>query len=90
MGVSLPLTPQLRAQLQAWLMEDLGRGDLTAPALQGRSARAYWVSKAEGVFCGGTLLAPLLQSLDAQAQVRLMVSEGERVGCGQRLLELEG
>ncbi len=90
MGVSLPLTPQLRAQLQAWLMEDLGRGDLTAPALQGRSARAYWVSKAEGVFCGGTLLGPLLQSLDAQAQVRLMVSEGERVGCGQRLLELEG
>jgi len=90
MGLSLPLTPQLRAQLQAWLMEDIGRGDLTAPAVQGRPARAHWISKAEGVFCGGELLEPLLHNLDAQAQVRLLVSEGERVGCGQRLLELEG
>jgi nicotinate-nucleotide pyrophosphorylase (carboxylating) len=71
-------------------MEDIGRGDLTAPALQGTHARAHWISKAEGVFCGGVLLAPLLQSLDPQAQVRLLVAEGEPVGCGQRLLELEG
>jgi nicotinate-nucleotide pyrophosphorylase (carboxylating) len=71
-------------------MEDLGRGDLTAPALQGRRARAHWMSKAEGVFCGGGVLAPLLQSLDPQGQVRLLVSDGESVACGQRLLELEG
>jgi nicotinate-nucleotide pyrophosphorylase (carboxylating) len=90
MGFSLPLTPQLRTQLQAWLMEDLGRGDLTAPALQGRPARAHWMSKAEGVFCGGGVLAPILQSLDPQAQVRLLVSDGESVACSQRLLELEG
>ncbi len=50
MAVSLSLTPQLRAQLQAWLMEDLGRGDLTAPALQGRHARAHWIAKPMGCF----------------------------------------
>jgi nicotinate-nucleotide pyrophosphorylase (carboxylating) len=76
--------------LQAWLMEDIGRGDLTAPALAGTHARAHWVSKAEGVFSGGVLLEPLLHSLDPQAQVRLLVAEGELVGCCQRLLELEG
>ncbi len=90
MAAPLVITPQLRAQLQAWLMEDIGRGDLTAPALQGTHAKAHWISKAEGVFCGGVLLAPLLQSLDPQAQVRLLVAEGDPVGCGQRLLELEG
>ncbi|MEN9878105.1 MAG: hypothetical protein RLZZ158_1144, partial [Cyanobacteriota bacterium] len=32
----LPITPALRQQLQGWLMEDIGRGDLTAPALGDR------------------------------------------------------
>jgi len=90
MAVSLLLTPQLRAQLQAWLMEDLGRGDLTAPALQGRHAHAHWICKADGLFCGGVLLAPLLHQLDPQAQVRLLVAEGQPVRAGERLLELEG
>ena len=90
MGVSLTITPQLRAQLQAWLMEDLGRGDLSAAALQGCQGRAYWIAKAEGRFCGGVLLQPLLQELDPDGQVRLLVEEGARVIAGQRLLELEG
>ena len=84
------ITPQLRSQLEAWLMEDLGRGDLTAPALQGITARAHWLAKAEGLFCGGVLLEPLLQALDPCGQVRLLVAEGEPVQPGQRLLELEG
>jgi nicotinate-nucleotide pyrophosphorylase (carboxylating) len=54
-GPFLSFTPALEAQLRAWLDEDLGRGDLTAPALAGRPARAHWVSKAEGVLCGGSL-----------------------------------
>ena len=39
-GPFLSFTPALEAQLRAWLDEDLGRGDLTAPALAGRPARA--------------------------------------------------
>ncbi len=87
---TLPFTPALQQQLRAWLQEDLGRGDLTAPALQGRSARAHWISKADGVFCGGVLLEPLLHFLDPAAQVQVLVQEGQPVGAGQRLLELEG
>ena len=85
----LGITPRLRAQLQAWLSEDLGRGDLTAVALQGREGRAHWIAKAEGRFCGGILLEPLLHELDPRGQVRLLAVEGASVAVGQRLLELE-
>jgi nicotinate-nucleotide pyrophosphorylase (carboxylating) len=86
----LSFTPALEAQLRGWLDEDLGRGDLTAPALVGRSGRAHWVTRADGVFCGGVLVAPLLAILDPRASVRLLVADGEPVVAGQRLLELEG
>ena len=90
MVIPLSITPQLRSQLEAWLMEDLGRGDLTAAALQGRQGAAHWIAKAEGRFCGGVLVVPLLRLLDPSAQVHLQVAEGELVRPGQRLLELEG
>ena len=86
----LAITPALRRQLADWLAEDLGRGDLSAAALAGRSGRAHWLAKAEGVFCGGVLAAPLFQQLDPAVAVRLLVADGEPVQPGQRLLELEG
>ena len=86
----LAITPALRRQLAAWLEEDLGRGDLSAAALAGRRGRAHWLAKAEGVFCGGVLVAPLFQQLDPVVMVRLLVADGEPVHPGQRLLELEG
>jgi nicotinate-nucleotide pyrophosphorylase (carboxylating) len=89
MVAPLLITPQLRAQLEAWLMEDLGRGDLTAPALHGCHGAAHWVAKAEGRFCGGVLVEPLLCLLDPAARVRLLVDEGELVKPGQRVLELD-
>lgn len=86
----LPFTPALEAQLRGWLDEDIGRGDLTAPALIGRPGRAHWVTRADGVFCGGVLVGPLLALLDPQTSVRLLVADGEPVVAGQRLLALEG
>jgi nicotinate-nucleotide pyrophosphorylase (carboxylating) len=86
----LSITPQLRTQLQAWLSEDIGRGDLSAAALQGGQGQAHWIAKAEGRFCGGVLLEPLLQQLDPEGDVRLLVAEGAPVAPGQRLLELQG
>jgi nicotinate-nucleotide pyrophosphorylase (carboxylating) len=86
----LPLTPTLLRQLEQWLAEDLGRGDLSAAALVGRSGRAHWQCKADGVFCGGVLVEPLFRLLDPQVQVRLLVADGTPVRAGERLLELEG
>jgi len=89
----LTLTPRLRRQLADWLQEDLGRGDLSAAALQGRRGEAHWIAKAAGVFCGGLLLEPLLRELEPQTeawQLRRLVADGTAVTPGDRLLELEG
>ncbi len=87
---SLTLTPELRSRLESWLAEDLGRGDLTAPALFGCHGRACWRAKADGLFCGGVFVEPLLHALDPKAKVQLLVSEGASVSVGQDLLRLEG
>ena len=86
----LPFIPELELQLRAWLAEDIGRGDLTAAAMAGRPARAHWLAKAPGVFCGGVLLEPLFRLLDPAVRLQLLVVDGEPVELGQRLLELEG
>jgi nicotinate-nucleotide pyrophosphorylase (carboxylating) len=86
----LPLLPQLQRQLADWLSEDLGRGDLTAPALSGCRGAAQWLAKADGVFCGGVLVEPLFRLLDPQVDVLLQVADGQPVRAGQLLLELEG
>ncbi|PZV02487.1 MAG: carboxylating nicotinate-nucleotide diphosphorylase [Cyanobium sp.] len=86
----LPFSPALEQQLRSWLAEDLGRGDLTAPALAGARGRAHWIAKADGVFCGGVLVEPLFRLLDPALAVRVQVADGEPVASGQRLLELEG
>ena len=90
---SLTITPRLRRQLGDWLQEDLGRGDLTAPALQARRGQAHWVAKADGVFCGGVLVEPLLRELqppDGGCRLQRLVADGARVRAGDRLVELEG
>jgi nicotinate-nucleotide pyrophosphorylase (carboxylating) len=81
---------QLEPMLRAWLAEDLGRGDLTLPALAGAHGRAHWITRQSGVFCGGVLVEPLFHLLDPAVQVRLLVADGEAVQPNQRLLELEG
>jgi nicotinate-nucleotide pyrophosphorylase (carboxylating) len=88
-AASLPLTPALRQQLRDWLQEDLGRGDLSAPALASGRCRAHWISKASGVFCGGTLLDVVFRELDPTASVELLVADGDVVSLGQRLVNLE-
>ena len=91
MNVEQPLTtPRLQAQLQDWLAEDLGRGDLTAPALGGRRAQASWIAKQQGVFCGGSLALRLFRMLDPELEAECLVPEGAAVQSGDRLLRLEG
>ena len=91
MNVEQPLTtPRLQAQLQHWLAEDLGRGDLTAPALSGRRAQASWIAKQEGVFCGGSLALQLFRLLDPKLEAECLVPDGAAVQSGDTLLRLDG
>ena len=91
MNVEQPLTtPRLQAQLQHWLAEDLGRGDLTAPALSGRRAQATWIAKQDGVFCGGSLAVQLFRLLDPQLEAECLILDGAVVQPGDTLLRLDG
>ena len=83
-------SPALTASLEAWLAEDIGRGDLTAAALQGQQGQAHWVAKQPGRFCGGPLAQRLFQRLDPGVSVRLLRQDGDAVEVGDCLLELQG
>ena len=84
------MTPALQQHLQAWLQEDLGRGDLSAAALQGCRGQAHWLSKADGVFCGGQLAAAVFGLMDSGVTAQVLVNDGEAISAGTRLLKLEG
>ena len=83
-------SPALTAALEAWLAEDIGRGDLTAAALQGQQGQAHWVAKQPGRFCGGPLVQCLFQRLDPGVSLRLLRQDGDAVEAGDCLLELQG
>ena len=84
------MTPALQQHLQAWLQEDLGRGDLSAAALQGCRGQAHWIAKADGVFCGGQLAAAMFGLMDSGVTAQVLVNDGDAISVGTRLLELEG
>ena len=83
-------SPAFCRAVDQWLEEDIGRGDLTAPPLQGRQAVAHWVSKSTGRFCGGPGVEQLFQRLDPHAQINWLVDEGAPVQAGDRLMEIRG
>ena len=84
------MTPALQQHLQAWLQEDLGRGDLSAAALKDCRGQAHWIAKADGVFCGGQLAAAVFGLMDSGVTAQVLVNDGEAISAGTRLLELEG
>ena len=87
---ALPWTPELCHNLERWLQEDLGRGDLSAPAVAGIQGSAVWLAKAPGCFCGGPLAARLFQLLNPAVRVQVLVADGNDVVPGTELLRLHG
>ena len=83
-------SPAITRALDRWLEEDIGRGDLTAAALQGQQGQAHWVTKQVGRFCGGPLVQRLFQRLDPGVSVNLLREDGAAVAEGECLLELQG
>ena len=80
----------LTRALERWLEEDIGRGDLTASALQGKHGHAHWIAQQPGCVCGGPLVQQLFQRLDPEVSVHLLRDDGAAVEVGDRLLDLEG
>lgn len=79
-----PLLPGLDIALddclQAWLEEDVGRGDWTTVglgALAQRPGQAIWVTRAPGVIAGLPFARRLFQQLDADVSFEALVNDGD-------------
>lgn len=79
-AVALPSPIILDPLLQAWLQEDIGRGDRTTQSLFPTSAppgQAHWVIKEPGVVAGLAIAARVFSLLHAETQFLPQVTEGE-------------
>ncbi len=83
-------TPTINGLLDAFLNEDIGRGDLTESAIKERIVGAHWTSKQEGIFCGGELVKCLYQRLDESVNVQLLKKEGGKIIPGEEIIQLKG
>lgn len=79
---SIPVGPvgaTLDSSLQAWLHEDVGRGDWTTAGLgtlAQQPGQAIWVTRAPGVIAGLPLACRLFQQLDENLTFEPLVNEG--------------
>jgi nicotinate-nucleotide pyrophosphorylase (carboxylating) len=91
--VMAPLPNELVLQhVRAALAEDIGAGDVTTLATvpEQATAKAAMVAREELVVCGVQLAAAAFPEVAAAARVRGLVSDGERLRAGARILEVEG
>ncbi len=75
------------------LAEDIGLGDVTTAATVRPDARGrarITVKEDEMVFCGGPLIAPIMERCGAQARVARLAAEGAALHRGEVAAEMEG
>ncbi|MGF1537662.1 MAG: carboxylating nicotinate-nucleotide diphosphorylase [Elainellaceae cyanobacterium] len=79
--------------LEAWLKEDIGRGDRTTDALCSAGAaqgRAQWICKEAGVVAGLAIAPRVFQILDPEVAFEPLVDEGAQCEAGRPIAELSG
>jgi len=84
--------PESDGLIQAALMEDIGRGDITGDILVPASQQARLVMMAREALtvCGLELAGLTFMHLDSSLQCGVAVEEGQRVSKGQPLLDVSG
>ncbi len=85
--------PGIRELIERALAEDIGLGDVTTAATVRSDARGrarISVKDDEIVFCGGPLIAPIMERCGAQAHLVKMAAEGAPLRRGEVAVELEG
>ncbi len=73
-----------------WIEEDIGKGDLTHPAITQKKGNAYWIAKESGIFCGVEIIKEILRKIDLKIKSKFYISDGEKFFKDQKLLDLNG
>ena len=73
-----------------WIEEDIGKGDLTNPAITKEEGSAYWIAKQSGIFCGIDIIESIFKKIDTKIRYDFHISDGEKFDKNQKLLKLSG
>nr|WP_026072739.1 carboxylating nicotinate-nucleotide diphosphorylase [Nodosilinea nodulosa] len=79
--------------LQAWLHEDVGRGDWTTTGLGDlvqQPGQALWVTRAPGVIAGLPMARRLFQRLDDKLSFEPLIDDGEPCGADTTIAKISG
>lgn len=92
MEISIPPGIVLDSLLHQWLLEDIGRGDITTQGLllSNNQAKAEWVIKEDGIVAGLTIAGKVFELLDQATVFVPTVTEGQFCRSGSKVAEIEG
>ncbi|HEX5460747.1 MAG TPA: carboxylating nicotinate-nucleotide diphosphorylase [Steroidobacteraceae bacterium] len=87
----LILPADLPEQVVAALREDIGRGDITAQLVpEDQRVRGRVVTREDAVLCGRPWAEETFRRLDADIRLTWRAQDGDRIGAGAVLFEIEG
>ncbi|HWQ38632.1 MAG TPA: carboxylating nicotinate-nucleotide diphosphorylase [Burkholderiales bacterium] len=85
------LASEVRRNVAAALVEDLGSGDITAALVpEAAEARAHVITREDAVLCGCAWFEEVFRQLDSSVRVSWQVPEGSRLRTGSTICELVG
>ncbi len=89
---SVPGSNATQRLIEMALLEDIGDGDITSEATlkQNAMVSAVIVAKATGVIAGIDVARAVFQELDPQIEFDLLMTDGQQVEPGERLILIEG
>ncbi|MGK7898412.1 MAG: carboxylating nicotinate-nucleotide diphosphorylase [Xenococcus sp. (in: cyanobacteria)] len=92
MKLVVPSEIVLRQFFSQWLLEDLGRGDVTTEGLMlgQNQGRAEWIIKEDGIIAGLTFAAQIFQLLDQESLFVSNVADGQFCSSGTKIAEING
>lgn len=83
--------PSIIEQIQLFLEEDIGTGDITAQIIpENKSARAEVVTREDMVLCGQACFDAVFRLLDEDVHIEWLAAEGDKVGKDSLLCRLQG
>lgn len=81
----------IEPMLRQWLLEDIGRGDLTTQGLGLKGeTQAMWVAKEHGVIAGLGIAAKVFELLNEKIRFEPLVEEGELCETQKIIAKIEG